>query len=222
MWCCSIEIEVVYAQFLSLFPPWFKKWAFYPSIVVWDPADRQKLFGKEMSKVSQLEEGKGAEKRGIISRTGEKPPAAAEIEMGQSGVFTGKGIWLGSKKKDNFNSNIWNRRKIKRHGEGNCRDFESKIFVPLDCREAVTLTYANRLPEDLIENEAKIGSAYYFVQLSYFSSKLKSGLYSHSSSYYKRAGGCGLEGLWRRFPVVGASEGKEDNPWTTTHRNTSL
>lgn len=57
-----------------------------------DPAGRQKLFRKETSKISQLEEGKGAEIRGIISRTGEKPPAAAEIEMVPSGVVTGKGI----------------------------------------------------------------------------------------------------------------------------------
>lgn len=45
------------------------------------------MFLKEMSKVSQLEEGKGAEKRGIISRTGEKPPAAAEIRDGAIGCF---------------------------------------------------------------------------------------------------------------------------------------
>lgn len=38
--------------------------------------------------------------------------------------------------------------------------------------EAIILTYANILSEDLIENEAKIRSACYFVQLSSFSSEL--------------------------------------------------
>lgn len=48
--------------------------------------------------------------------------------------------------------------------------------MPLDytalMAEAIILTYANILSGDLIENEAKIGSACYFVQLSSFSSKL--------------------------------------------------
>lgn len=48
--------------------------------------------------------------------------------------------------------------------------------MPLDYTalvgEAIILTYANILAEDLIENEAKMGSACYFVQLSSFSSKL--------------------------------------------------
>lgn len=48
--------------------------------------------------------------------------------------------------------------------------------MPLDYAalvgEAIILTYANILAEDLIENEAKMDSACYFVQLSSFSSKL--------------------------------------------------
>lgn len=66
--------------------------------------------------------------------------------------------------------------KIKRYWEANQSDFESKIFTPLNSTalmgEAVIVTYADILPEDLIENEAKIGSACYCVQLSSFSSKL--------------------------------------------------
>lgn len=140
-----------------------------------DPTSIHKLFRKEKFKVSQQEEGKRAQRQGILFRRGEKPDAGEDREL--SGILAGKVVQFVSRTEDNVNTSTWYKLgKIKRYWEANQCDNESQVLMLLDyialMGEAIILTYANIRSEDLIENEAKIGSACYFVQLSSFSSKL--------------------------------------------------